>query len=361
MTALSARGPLIRANELTVACQVERIGRWQIGISRMAFAFFMAEERAGAAGVPRVCAGTCCRFVRWSNVNGDSRMKFSVVINPLSRSVPKDAADQLDAAVQAMGHDIVELRCGSDQLEENVRAVAASQADAVIAWGGDGTLACTLTACGGDGLPVLALPGGTMNMLPKRLHGEGTWNEVLDRVLAKPETETIAAGEVDGQRFYIAALFGRLTGLAETREAVRKGELINAAQALVEGEVLDVETRLRLCWAKQCETPGKAEQAISAVAAAVALKSGPSPAFEVAAIDPASTMDLISTALDAMVHGWKDAGPVEHDVSETVTVHELEDAAIPATLDGEQVTFTSPVKVRLVKEAAKVLCAGAGH
>ncbi|MCA8892880.1 MAG: NAD(+)/NADH kinase [Hyphomonas sp.] len=288
-------------------------------------------------------------------------MKFSVVINPLSRTVPKGAADEIEAAIRASGHDIARMHCNSGKLASGVRAAADSDADAVIVWGGDGTIACVLNACGATGLPVLALPGGTMNMLPKRLHGDGPWHEVLERVLSGSVSQTLAAGDVDGQRFYIAALFGRLTGLAETREAVRKGELVNAAQALVEGEVLDVETRLRLSWTKLSGRPGKTEQTISAVAAAVALNSSPVPAFEVAAIDPNNTMGLVSTALDAMVHGWKEAGPVEHDVSETVTVHELEGGDIPATLDGEQVSFTSPVHIQLVEEAARVLCAETSH
>lgn len=288
-------------------------------------------------------------------------MKFSVIINPLSRSVPKGAADELEAAIRASGHDIAQLHCRSNQLEDDVQAAASSGADGVIAWGGDGTLACALTACGVSGPPVLALPGGTMNMLPKRLYGDEAWHQILARVLSKPATETLAAGKIENRRFYVAALFGRLTGLAETREAVRKGELRDAAQALVEGEVLDVETRLKLSWARQHGRSDLSEQEIQAVAAAVTLKSGPSPAFEIAAIDPNSTMELFSTALDAMIHGWKDAGPVEHDVSDTVAVHDLAGTDIPATLDGEQVTFSSPVRIDLVKDAARVLCAEASH
>ena len=131
-----------------------------------------------------------------------------------------------------------------------------------------------------------------MNMLPKRLYGDGAWYQILDRVLSKPDVETIAAGKIENRRFYIATLLGRLTGLAETREAVRKGELRDAAQALVEGNVLDIETRLRLAWKTRDGQSGLSEQTISAVAAAVAITSGPSPAFEVAAIDPGSTMEL---------------------------------------------------------------------
>ena len=288
-------------------------------------------------------------------------MKLSVIINPLSRSVPNGAADALEGAILAAGHDIEQLYCRPEHLESDVRAVAESNADGVIAWGGDGTLACALTACGMSGPPVLALPGGTMNMLPKRLYGDRTWRQILDRVLAQPKTETLAAGKIDNRRFYIAALFGRLTGLAETREAVRKGDLRDAAQALVDGEVLDVETRLRLSWATKQSQSNPTQQTISAVAAAVALTSGPSPTFEVAAVDPNSTMELFSTALDAMIHGWKDAEPVRHDLSDAVAVHELGGADIPATLDGELVRFASPVRIELVEQAARVLFSEAGH
>jgi len=283
-------------------------------------------------------------------------MKFSVIINPLSRSVPKGATDELEAAIVASGHDVDELYCSADQLRKNVEAAASSKTDGVIVWGGDGTLACALTTYGMSGPPVLALPGGTMNMLPKRLYGDAPWNEVLETVLSSPETRTIAAGRIEDRQFYIAALFGRLTGLAETREAIRKGALRDAANALVEGEVLDVETRLRLTWLTRGSESGLSEQTISAVAAAVALTSAPDPALEVAAIDPGSTMELFTTALDAMMHGWKQAEPVSHGVSDAVSVHDLGGDEIPATLDGEQVSFTSPVHVELVRKAARVLC-----
>jgi diacylglycerol kinase family enzyme len=288
-------------------------------------------------------------------------MKLAAIINPLSRTVPKGASDELKAAIAAAGHELVSLSIASDDLEARAHAAAESGADAIVVWGGDGTLACVLTICGADGPPVLTLPGGTMNMLPRRLHGEGSWHEVLDRVLADPEERVIAAGDVDGHRFYVAALFGRLTGLAESREAVRKGQLLDAAQTMVDGDVLSVETRLSL-HCGQAGNPDKARgPAIEAVAAAVALTDGPHPAFDVASIDPSSALELISTAMDAMIRGWRDADAVERDVTSSVTVEDPDGLAIPSTLDGEQVQFETPVEVRLIERAAKVLCARASH
>ena len=50
--ALNARGPRILLSEATVACHVERMGRWQIGLIRMADVLFMDVERIFSNPVP---------------------------------------------------------------------------------------------------------------------------------------------------------------------------------------------------------------------------------------------------------------------------------------------------------------------
>lgn len=284
-------------------------------------------------------------------------MKLAAVINPMSRSVPENAAAALEAVVRGAGHNLVQLGCSADNLLSNVQAAAASDADAVIAWGGDGTLACTLTACGPSGPPVLVLPGGTMNMLPHRLHGnESDWRDVLERVLRAPVAEPISAGTAGDHRFYVAALFGKLTAVADSREAVRKGDVLEAAQAVLSGDVLDCETRLRITSRHRM-----GEQMINAVAAAVGVSSEQAAALEVAAIDPESTLEMLATAVDALIHGWRKAKPVERDVSHSLTIHDLSGDPIPATLDGEPVLFDTPVEIRILDEAARVLRAEADH
>jgi len=284
-------------------------------------------------------------------------MKLAAIINPMSRSVPEDAADALEAAVREAGHNLVQLGCSHEALVANVQAAASGTADAVIAWGGDGTLACTLTACGPSGPPVLVLPGGTMNMLPHRLHGnDADWREILDRVLRAPVVGPIAAGTAGDHRFYVAALFGKLTAMAESREAVRKGDVLEAAQAVLTGDVLDCETRLRITSRHRM-----GEQMINAVAAAIGVSSEQAAALEVAAIDPDSTLEMLATAVDALIHGWRKAEPVERDVSHSLTIHDLSDSPIPATLDGEPVLFDTPVEIRILDKAARVLRAEADH
>jgi len=283
-------------------------------------------------------------------------MKLAAIINPMSRTVPADAAEALEAEIRSTGHDLVLMHCATDDLLANVKEAAGSDADAVIAWGGDGTAACALTACAACRLPVLALPGGTMNMLPHRLHGRNDdWRDILRRILADPVVDTIGAGVIGGQRFYVAALFGRLTAIAESREAVRQGALLEAAQAVIGNQVLDVKTRLRIA---SRHTSG--EKLTSAVAAAIVVSAEEMPALEIATVDPESTFELLATAVDAMVHGWRDAEPVERHISRSIMIHDLSDGQIPATLDGERVLFNSPVEVKLMDEAARILRAGAG-
>jgi len=283
-------------------------------------------------------------------------MKLAAIINPMSRTVPADAAEALETAVRDAGHDLVLMRCSADDLSTNVNEAAGSDADAVIAWGGDGTLACALTACGAADIPVLVLPGGTMNMLPHRLHGKtDDWQDILNRTLADPVADTIGAGMIGEQRFYVAALFGRLTAFAESREAMRQGALLEAAQAVIGNQVLDVKTRLRITSRHK-----SGEKLTSAVAAAIVVSDEEVPALEVAAVDPESTFELLATAVDAMMHGWRDAEPVERDISRSITIHDLGDGKIPATLDGERVMFDTPVEVKMLDNAARILRAGAG-
>ena len=65
--------------------------------------------------------------------NTDKNMKLAAIINPMSRSVPADAAEALEAAVRQAGHDLILMHCSTDNLLTHVNEAAGSDADAVIA------------------------------------------------------------------------------------------------------------------------------------------------------------------------------------------------------------------------------------
>lgn len=279
-----------------------------------------------------------------------SQRTLRAVINPASGSVPAEAEAALSDALSGMGHVADITITDSDALNEAMKAAVQSGPDVLIAWGGDGTIACALSAAGMDGPAILPLPGGTMNMLHTRVFGEfEDWNDVLQRGLSKGEPRPIPAGEVGDRRFYVAAMLGRLVKFTETREALRDGQLVTAAQSATGSGALNLDTALR--WTS------KDAGATSHEATAIALSVDPDnpDAFDIASIDPDSLLQLAQTGIEALMQGWQDAGSVDLRQSGHVDIASLDGAPIAATLDGERLDLPQATSFRLVPEAARVL------
>lgn len=279
-------------------------------------------------------------------------MKITALVNPDAGSVPKDGEALLAKALEEMGVDFTCLSAHGAEFAALAQQAARDKVDAVIVWGGDGSAACVLNSLGDDGPPVLALPGGTMNLLHRRLHhGLTDWREVLELALREPAAENISCGEVEGQRFYVAAMFGKLTGLHATREALRKGEVIAAAKAISETGALELETRLTMTVRHRGE-----DHVIEAVAAAVAVaETGPA-RLEAAAIDPDNIGDFFSIGLDVLMHGWRESDTIETDLSaRQVHLSDATGESIPATIDGEPAELPAQCTARLIRNAVRVL------
>jgi diacylglycerol kinase family enzyme len=282
-------------------------------------------------------------------------LKLCALINPDSGSTPKNSEDALLAELEAMGLTAQVIPAVGGEIVSAVAEALAMKPDALIVWGGDGSVACALSASGVSGPPVLALPGGTMNLVHKRLHGDITdWKEIL-RLALKSPAEPFAAGCVNEHLFFVAAMMGQVTTLAESREAARHGQIIKAAELAVQSGAMNLERRLRL---EAVHADGN--QKLDAVAAAVVIGDGPVPKLEVAAIEPRSTLDWVTIAVDALVHGWREAESIEMDETRTVTITDIEGLEFPATIDGETVTMPSGTTISLKRHAANVLRARPG-
>ena len=298
---------------------------------------------SGVVGVARV------RQVRLDTK--EHPLKLYALINAESGSTPGNSEDALRTELQAIGlvADIVPV--GAGDLNAAVQAAIASGPDALIVWGGDGSVACALSASGPSGPPVLALPGGTMNLVHKRLHGEDMdWKRILASALSAPEPEPFSAGCVSDHLFFVAAMMGQVTALAESREAARHGQLLKAAQLAVSSDALTLDRRLRL---ESVHASGN--QTFDAVAAAVVIGGGPAPRLDVAAVDPQSTFDWMAIAVDALANGWREADSIEIDETRTVLITDVDGEEFAATIDGETLTMPSGTIISLKRHAANVL------
>lgn len=109
------------------------------------------------------------------------------------------------------------------------------QCEAVVILSGDGTVASICEKLRDWDGTLLVLPGGTMNLLSRRLHGEIALVELMDK-LADSKLETIRIPVIClGEREVLTGLtVGPSTRWGEVREGIRQGDVAGLAQAVPE-------------------------------------------------------------------------------------------------------------------------------
>lgn len=102
--------------------------------------------------------------------------------------------------------------------------------DLLIVWTGDGTINAAATKATGWTGAILPLPGGTLNLLSKALHGDRAAPDILaDALAGKGHRRPIPTiRSADGEAF-ITIVAGPATRWAEVRETMRQDGLIEAA------------------------------------------------------------------------------------------------------------------------------------
>ena len=107
--------------------------------------------------------------------------------------------------------------------------------DRVAVFAGDGTINSLLTGLAGWGGAVLVLPGGTMNLLYHRLHGDRTMEEAI-AAAARGEGTMRRPGVIRcpfGTAF-AGMLAGPGTSWGKVREAMREADVVELASGAVE-------------------------------------------------------------------------------------------------------------------------------
>jgi len=104
--------------------------------------------------------------------------------------------------------------------------------DLLLVWTGDGTINAAATlAAGWDGA-ILVLPGGTLNLLSKALHGDRSAPEILtDALQGKMRRSAIPTIQSDTGTAFITVVAGPATRWAEVRETMRQDGIIEASRA----------------------------------------------------------------------------------------------------------------------------------
>jgi diacylglycerol kinase family enzyme len=272
--------------------------------------------------------------------------RAAILFNEKSGSV---AAPDIDVLIERLrGHGIERVTVfAPEQMDE---LFSASGVDVVIVLGGDGTARSAAASAPSDAPPLILLPGGTLNILPKALYGGLPWQEALDAAITRGETKRLTAGTANGELFFIAAMFGPQTLLARVREAARAGALTKAWRRFrhymkrafskkIEGRPDDKPMR-------RAETIGVLCPSFSGEIAGEYL--------EWVRMNPGTIIDMARIGMRALGGpGWREDENVETRQCKSGEVRGH--GVISATLDGEPHTFISRVRIRYVGKGPRVV------
>jgi diacylglycerol kinase family enzyme len=279
-------------------------------------------------------------------------LKVGVIINTSSGGSDLESEQKMLSILTGAGVVEPKVWCGEAKEMERFFAEAAGQKlEVLIVLGGDGTIRTAAEACAEKGSYLIPLPGGTMNMLPRALYGNVSWEEALKKTLTAPSTKVLSGGRVANKRFFIAAIVGAPALWTQPRESMREG---NIADAIKKGSVAFrrmFETKV------QYLISGRAKGEAEAVALICPLiseeMSDSEQALEAAIIDVESAAEMIGLATTAAFGKWRDDRNIL--LTKTKRVNMQSSKEIPATLDGEKVKLGRSAEIDFVSRALTVL------
>lgn len=194
------------------------------------------DEQRGGTKQPRPVSCGMDRFERcW------------LLTNSASGSNTPEAVAQLQDCLAGNGIAVARIIGFPDETLPTPSDLDAAGIPLLVIYTGDGTLNAALAELKGWGGAVLILPGGTMNLLSKRLHGDYQPADIVPLVAsggARRRRVTTIAGDCGDA--YAGLLAGPGTHWSNVREAMRDGDLAGIASGAAEAVAKSTgETKVR--------------------------------------------------------------------------------------------------------------------
>ncbi len=278
--------------------------------------------------------------------------KVGAVLNTASGSCTNESADEMRSIFEECGITPVRIWCSaSDELAEAFNEMKKRDLDVLVVLGGDGTIRSAASLCTPTGPLLIPLPGGTMNVLPKALYGNGSWQEILRSVLAAPEVKIISGGEVSGHRFFISAICGAPALWANMREALRT---LDVAEALRHGKIAaDHMFADKIHYQFNEMHEGETEAlTVTCPLVSTALEDNRK-VLEAAIINVNDAGEVLELASAAAFGNWRDAKHVAIVSTKKVIVTSSKN--IPVIVDGETIDTGKEIIIEFIPDAFSAL------
>ena len=281
-----------------------------------------------------------------------SKLKVGAVINTSSGGCDSESEQKIFSILTRAGIVEPKVWCGeAKEMERSFAESAGQKLEVLIVLGGDGTIRTAAEVCAEKGPYLIPLPGGTMNMLPRALYGDVTWEESLENTLAAPSLKVLSGGRIAGKQFLIAAIVGAPALLVEPRESMREGNIVDAIEKGSVAFRKMFETKIQYLISDDMK--GEAE-AVALICPLISEQMSDSEqALEAAVVDVESAAEVVRLATTAAFGKWRDDRNILLTKTKRVDVQSSED--IPATLDGERVNLGKSAEIDFVSRALTVL------
>lgn len=277
----------------------------------------------------------------------------AIIINASAGStsdITHDITEKLDANNAT---PVFSAYVGAKELGAALKDAVAAKPDLLIIYGGDGTALSGAKIANPDGISILPLPGGTMNMLHKSFYGTADWNQVLNVALTESEPHWRPAGYIGDHMFLVAAIIGTASRLALSREALREGEIIEAVKGAVT-TISDVDPSDPFSYGVDLADSHSLQTNLLQVTCPKMNDFAQcQDAFEVAAIDAKKYSDVLSLGLNAISSNWRDDSVVKTDTTDYITLTGNGD--VDVLTDGDHIRLALPLETKLRSKGIKVL------
>ena len=144
-----------------------------------------------------------------------------MISNFASGSATEEKCDAIQAIMEERGMTLVRRTTFPDEAMPSIQDLVDASVDTVVLFAGDGTVnaaACMYDKWKGK---ALILPGGTMNVLAKRLHGDAEPHDIVHAAHERPVLRNLPFVESGPHRAFCALIVGPAAAWAGAREAVR--------------------------------------------------------------------------------------------------------------------------------------------
>lgn len=291
---------------------------------------------------------------------------LGLVVNKYAGTVRRLGLEAVEKAFRdALGDRLVAVESGKGaEMPRLVAKVRKAGARIVLPIGGDGTCTAIAEIARAEGFVASALPGGTKNILAKRLWGETATLPQIAAAIGRGSVrvQNMDAGEANGRLFFVGASFGMIPHLARARERLR-----GRAQPSGLWAALRHVIRLgrRGLFAPRVAVTAPGAEPFRCAALMVSVRSidemlfrpgvKPDPAsFDCAAASPEGWRALSWLALRAtFTDTWRDESQIRTFNVPDLTVEGRNPLVV--ALDGEAIALRGPVKLTMLQDAIPLL------